>query len=69
MRASRRRRSPLPGFGRTITERPTGGDFDALEVRSKIAAAKYVTQCNESADGERVWMTTDTGHEPSSACP
>ncbi len=46
------------------TERPTGGPFEALEVKSPIGGGQWLTQCNESADGERVWQTTNGGPNP-----
>lgn len=46
------------------TPRPSGGPFGALHVKTKLAAGQWVTQCNESADGERVWQTIDGGPDP-----
>jgi 3D (Asp-Asp-Asp) domain-containing protein len=43
------------------TPRPEGGPFAALEVRAPIGEGEYVTQCNESLDGERVWQTLAGG--------
>jgi hypothetical protein len=50
----------------TIAPRPTGGSFEALDVRHPIGAGGFITQCNESADGERVWLTTATGKDDGS---
>lgn len=45
-----------------VTEpRPEGGEFDALEVRAQIGEGQWITQCNESLDGERVWQTRGAG--------
>lgn len=41
--------------------RPEGGPFEGLEVRAPIAEGEYITQCNESLDGERVWQTRGGG--------
>jgi 3D (Asp-Asp-Asp) domain-containing protein len=49
-----------------IEERPTGGPFEALDVRAPVAAENFLTQCNESADGERVWTTRQGGANASS---
>jgi hypothetical protein len=46
------------------TPRPTGGAFEALHVNAPIGAGEWVTQCNESADGERVWQSTSGGPDP-----
>jgi hypothetical protein len=43
--------------------RPTGGPFEALLVKVPISARQWLTQCNESADGERVWESTEIGPE------
>jgi hypothetical protein len=54
---------PAPPF--EPSERPKGGDFEALEVKAVIPPGHWITQCNESADGERVWQTTSSGPDPS----
>jgi 3D (Asp-Asp-Asp) domain-containing protein len=41
--------------------RPVDGPFEALEVRAPIAEGEFITQCNESLDGERVWQTRGGG--------
>lgn len=46
--------------------RPDGGDFAALEVRAPVGEGEWITQCNESLDGERVWMTRAAGPDASS---
>jgi hypothetical protein len=38
-----------------IEPRPEGGPFPALDVRYPVSAGTWVTQCNESLDGERAW--------------
>jgi hypothetical protein len=48
------------------TERPTGGDFEALHIKSPIGEGLWITQCNESRDGDRVWQTTAGGPDPDS---
>lgn len=53
---------PPPPF--EPTERPMGGDFEALHVKADIGAGEWITQCNESKDGERVWQTTNGGPDP-----
>jgi hypothetical protein len=45
-------------------DRPEGGPFPALEIRSPTAPDQWITQCNESADGERVWQTLPSGPSP-----
>src|SRR5205085_2490937 len=40
---------------------PTGGPFRALLVKAPVDAGSFITQCNESADGERVWQTDGSG--------
>lgn len=47
-------------------ERPMGGDFEALHVKSPIAEGLWITQCNEGRDGDRVWQTTSGGPDPDS---
>jgi hypothetical protein len=44
--------------------RPMGGGFEALHVRAPIGAGEWITQCNESADAERVWQSTGGGPDP-----
>jgi hypothetical protein len=44
--------------------RPEGGPFEALEVRTPVMPDLWVTQCNGSADAERVWQTLPSGPSP-----
>lgn len=44
--------------------RPSGGPFDPLHVKTKLPGGQWITQCNESGDGERVWQSTDGGPDP-----
>jgi hypothetical protein len=53
---------PPPPF--EPSPRPTGGDFQALHVKTAIPGGEWITQCNESADGERVWQSTNKGPDP-----
>lgn len=53
---------PPPAF--EPSPRPTGGDFEALHVKTSIGGGQWITQCNESADAERVWQTADGGPDP-----
>ncbi len=46
-----------------IEERPTGGPFEALDVRHPIAPGGFLTQCNGEADGEAVWTTRAGGKD------
>lgn len=46
------------------SDEPTGGPFPALHVEDSIPAGHWLTQCNESADGERVWQTEGGGPDP-----
>ena len=46
-------------------ERPASDPFPALYVKAGVASGSWITQCNESADGERVWQTDGTGPDPS----
>lgn len=55
---------PPPSFEKA--PRPTGGPFAALHVKTPIGDGQWITQCNESGDGERVWQTTIGGPEPAS---
>ena len=41
--------------------KPAGGPFDALHVKGALPGGHWLTQCNESADGERVWQSDGTG--------
>ena len=47
--------------GVEISPRPQGDDFAALSVKGVIEGGSWVSQCNEAADGERVWQTVATG--------
>jgi hypothetical protein len=51
--------APPPPF--EPAPRPTGGPFPALHVKGPIPGGQWLTQCNESADGERVWQTDGQG--------
>lgn len=44
--------------------RPASDPFPALHIRSKIASGVWITQCNESSDGERAWQTDGSGPDP-----
>lgn len=46
--------------------RPEGGPFPALDIRHPVTSGGWVTQCNEGADGERVWQTRARGRTPDS---
>jgi hypothetical protein len=55
---------PAPPF--EPTDRPKGGAFEALHVKVPAGDGLWITQCNESADAERVWQTTARGPDPDS---
>lgn len=50
---------PPPPF--EPSSKPTGGPFVALHVKAPIGDGQWLTQCNESRDGERVWQTEGKG--------
>jgi Peptidase family M23 len=49
-----------------IEPRPEGGPFAALDIRHAVSSGKWITQCNESLDGERVWKVTASGADAGS---
>jgi hypothetical protein len=53
---------PPPPFA--PSPRPSGGPFPALHVKGPIDGGHWITQCNESADGERVWQVEGGGPAP-----